>query len=432
MKKYYVMNDFEIIRDAILALRLDSDPCYQVEYEPLGQKMEDYESIKIRINGQLYFLFDFYHKGLRAHIVFEKEDMPVYSGNVQHGHFTQLHHNNQLILDGRGAHDVCEIITIVFGKLREALEKRYIITNAIKNIFGLDIPIDSLGFDLCDNKYYINDWKQKDGVESKLIKDFFIRRKKEILYDKTRYDGYCSFYKYTSLSTFLKMLQSQKVRMYSLPAMNDRKEVGFLTSNEKKISDSEEDWIFHSVMREADKRFITSFSILKDDLNMWRLYGDDAKGVCLEFIAKYETPNLFPVNYEKNDEKNLHYYLIQVEEELKKDGLELKFLSLERKWQYYMKPACFEYEKEVRLLIEKDTPDKWDLLPTGVITPYIECGLFDKDRNVDSFPLSLSRVILGPNMKEQARNKHQILLLVKNLLHPVFLYVEPSMLDCYI
>ena len=69
------MNDFEIIRDAILALRLDSDPCYQVEYEPLGQKMKDYESIKIRINGQLYFLFDFYHKGLRAHIVFEKEDI---------------------------------------------------------------------------------------------------------------------------------------------------------------------------------------------------------------------------------------------------------------------------------------------------------------------------------------------------------------------
>ena len=56
------MNDFEIIRDAILALRLDTDPCYQVEYEPLGQKMEDYESIKVRINGQLYFLFDFYHK----------------------------------------------------------------------------------------------------------------------------------------------------------------------------------------------------------------------------------------------------------------------------------------------------------------------------------------------------------------------------------
>lgn len=426
------MNDYERIRDAILEMRLDTDPCYQVENETLNQKMEGYESIKVRINGQLYFLFDYYHKGLRGHIVFEKEDMPIYLGNVQNGRFVQLHHDNHAIIDNRNKYNINEIINVVFGDLASALEKRYIVVNAIKDVFGIEIPIEHLGFDLCDKKYYINDWKIEDGVESRLIKNFFEKRKDKLLLDKKSYDGYCSFYKYTSLNTLLKMLQSQKIRMYSLPAMNDRKEVGFLTSNEKCIRDSEEDWNFHSVMREADKRFITSFSILEDDLNMWRLYGDDAKGVCLEFKAKYETPNLYPVNYERKDNKDIQHYLARIEEELKKSNLELKFLSLERKWQYYMKPACFDYEKEVRLLIENDRPKKWDLLSNGIITPYIECNLFDRVKGAESFPLTLTKVILGPNMKEQARNKHQIELMVKNLLFPVFLYVEPSKLDCYI
>lgn len=426
------MNDYETIRDFILAMHLDSDPCYQVENEFLGQKMQDYESIKVRINGQLFFLFDYYHKGVRGHVVFEVEDMPIYSGNAQHGHFTQLYHGNQVILDGKTNHDVCEIITIVFGQLKTALEKRFIIAKAIKEVFDVDIPIDSLGFDLCDNKYYIKDWQNEDGVESKLIKDFFQKRKEELLHDKKRYDGYCSFYKYTSLNTLLKMLQSQKVRMYSLPAMNDRKEVGFLTSNEKCICDSGEDWKFRSVMREADRRFITSFSTLEDDLNMWRLYGDDAKGVCLEFIAKYEIPNLYPVNYQRNDDNDLQYYLALIDNELKKSNLELKFLSLERKWQYYMKPPCFDYEKEVRLLIENDRPQKWDLLSNGILTPYIECYLFDRDKGEESFPLTLTKVILGPNMKEQTRNRHQIQLMIKNLQYPVFIHVEPSKFDCYI
>lgn len=33
----------------------------------------------------------------------------------------------------------------------------------------------------------------------------------------------------------------------------------------------------------ADKKFITSFTDSIDDLNMWRFYGEDAKGVCMIF-----------------------------------------------------------------------------------------------------------------------------------------------------
>ena len=190
------------------------------------------------------------------------------------------------------------------------------------------------------------------------------------------------------------------------------------------------DWIFHSVMKEANKRYITSFSVLEDNLTMWRLYGDDAKGVCLEFMAEYDTPNLYPVHYEEDN--GVQNRVAQLKAELASSNLQFKFLSLERKWQYYMKPACFSEEKEIRLLIEDVKPKKWDLPSTGVIKPYIECGLFESAKDAEPFPLKLERIILGPNMKEQARNKHQIELMVQSMLYPVYLHVEPSKHNCYI
>ncbi|MBQ7495428.1 MAG: hypothetical protein IJT75_06755 [Bacteroidaceae bacterium] len=235
------MNAYELIKDAVLSLGLDKDPCYRITCKEDGAGDSLYESITVHINGQLFFLLDYDHKGLRIRRVFEKEDIPVFSGNVQHGSFIQLYHDRKKIKDYRFECPVDEIINTIFGEYESAIEKKYHVLEAIKNVFGIDVPIECIGFDMCDKKYYINDWKKEDGVESKLIKAFFEKRKNELLLDKKSYDGYCSFYKYTSLNTLLKMLQSQKVRMYSLPAMNDRKEVGFLTSNEKCISDSEED-----------------------------------------------------------------------------------------------------------------------------------------------------------------------------------------------
>lgn len=424
------MEVYELIKNAILALDLEKDPCYRVTCKEDGTGDDLYESIAVHINGQLYLLFDYNHKGISFHIISEKEEYPAFSGNVQNGDSIQIYHNGRMIKNCRNACPVDEIINMIFGDYEKAKFQRGVIANAIKNILGKDVPIESIGYDLCDHKYYIRDWNKNVGVESDLIKAFFEEKKNEVLYEKKVNDGFYKLYKYTSLNTLLKMLQSQKIRMYSLPAMNDRKEVGFLTSNEQKIADKEEDWIFHSVMKEANKRYITSFSVLEDNLTMWRLYGDDAKGVCLEFMAEYDTPNLYPVHYEEDN--GVQNRVAQLKAELASSNLQFKFLSLERKWQYYMKPACFSEEKEIRLLIEDVKPKKWDLPSTGVITPYIECGLFESAKDAEPFPLKLERIILGPNMKEQARNKHQIELMVQSMLYPVYLHVEPSKHNCYI
>lgn len=65
--------------------------------------------------------------------------------------------------------------------------------------------------------------------------------------------------------------------------MNDKTEIVFLEEyirNYKEDFDEECDkYLF------ADKEFITSFTTRIDDLDMWRLYGDNARGVCMVFEA---------------------------------------------------------------------------------------------------------------------------------------------------
>ena len=39
--------------------------------------------------------------------------------------------------------------------------------------------------------------------------------------------------------------------------------------------------------------YITSLSEKRDDLTMWRLYGDDTKGVSIEYIAQHLYPMIF-------------------------------------------------------------------------------------------------------------------------------------------
>ncbi len=426
------MNDYEKIRDTILAMKLDSDPCVQVVTKQEGIGDDVYEYIKVYINEQLFCLFDYYHKGLKIHMVSAPKEEPVFSGNVQNGHFMQLFHDGRELISYSHNRNIGEIIDAVFGEYEKANKKRNLVASALGSVFNHNVPIECVGFDLCDNKYYLRDWKDNEGVESQIIKRYFDERKAEVLQDRKRYDGYCSFYKYTSLATLLKMLDSQNIRIYSLPAMNDRKEVGFLTSNEEDLRDVEKDWLFHSIMLEADKRYITCFSIMEDDLNMWRLYGDDAKGVCLEFMAHYDTQDLYPIIYEGENNINILELVSQLDDELKNSNMAFKFLSIERKWQYFMKPSSFNYENEIRLLFESDVSTEWGLSSSGVITPYIERGLFDEEETKDSFPMILKRIILGPNMKEKTRNRHQLEIMISNSLYPYDIKVVPSKHNCYI
>ncbi len=99
--------------------------------------------------------------------------------------------------------------------------------------------------------------------------------------------------RYTSLKTIFEMLSYLSFRMSGLVGMNDKSEVNYVESylnrdNGNISIDKPLIKEHHNTIIAINNRYITSCSKIerKDDLTLWRLYSDDAKGVCLVFDVK--------------------------------------------------------------------------------------------------------------------------------------------------
>jgi hypothetical protein len=210
-------------------------------------------------------------------------------------------------------------------------------------------------------------------------------------------------FRYTSLETLFVMLNKGTYRMNGIVGMNDKSEIDYFDkkSNMKSSGLS---------IRELNKTYISSCSFLEDDLTMWRLYGDDAQGVCLVFEIvpvekRHEDFFLAPVNYEEKG--HVHKAL----EMLKKMAtLKIRFVELD-KWKHFFKPFEYAVEQEIRLMffdnekynngvINRDWVKTWS---HSIVNPIVDFKL-----NAPSFPLQLRRVILGPKMLESNINKGQL------------------------
>lgn len=194
----------------------------------------------------------------------------------------------------------------------------------------------------------------------------------------------------------------------------------------------------------GSKAYITSFSTKEDDLTMWRLYGDDAKGIAYEYKAiDEELPEGFylaPVSY-AND-IGVHKELDFVAEMGKMiiDNCLLSFKNLYL-WKYFFKPKEYMVENEVRLLFFSSNPqDKstWIETSTGMIAPMRIFPLVDKSNDYDCkkvnlYPLQIVRIWLGPRMPDAQANKDNIGLLLNEAFgwtkesHPI----ESSKIENY-
>lgn len=109
-------------------------------------------------------------------------------------------------------------------------------------------------------------------------------------------------------------------------------------------------------------------------------------------------------------------------DELKKHQILFSFNSL-KKWQNFFKSRNYNYENEYRLLIEKNKPSGWMISPDyGILTPYIEIPLkksLYSPLTDGNFPMYLSGVILGSNMKAKEENEYQIYSMINNLELPL-------------
>lgn len=231
--------------------------------------------------------------------------------------------------------------------------------------------------------------------------------------------------RYTSLSSLFRMLSEAKQSMCSTICMNDKTENDYSI---KYISDAVP---LSNVIQRMEARspktdaqsmsFILSGSRMgkKDDLNMWRLYGDDSKGVCLWYEIEDMPDNFFlsRVSYAKNEtHAELAYLASKMGRAVCGRNFEVRNLN---SWLHFFKPAEYAIEEEIRLLYEM--PDvnmleslygKWILnSDNGIIAPVVS---FSVDKKNCQFPLVLSRIILGPNLRERNINIEQLRLMIKN------------------
>lgn len=222
--------------------------------------------------------------------------------------------------------------------------------------------------------------------------------------------------RFTSRHNLFLLLKDGKQNMCSIVCMNDKSEenyaddkVGLKVAVKSTLLDNNNCYIM-SLMPEEKS----------DDLTMWRLYGDDAKGVCVNYEIE---------NRHRGRKLNGDFYISAISYGVdEKSHPELDFLKVILNtninhwhfhfrrwevWKHFFKSFRFKDEKEVRLLyISKDKSKedkKWiENEESGIVSKML---LF-KMNPTNEFPLRLCNVIVGPKAPEPAKIAEQFTFIV--------------------
>lgn len=254
--------------------------------------------------------------------------------------------------------------------------------------------------------------------------------------------GQEQLWRYMPLSSFKKLCEQGTIAMSSIISMNDKSEIcyanGYISSN---IGDK-----FHTESEDPTNIFINSFSTKKDNLLMWYMYADMAKGVALRFDNKIKEGGftLHSVDYSKDKTKDstkqMHMSLNYLKNMLNQKAYSV-ILKRWNIWQHFFKPSYYRDEAEIRLLLlGKCDEDKkeWITSSHNIHFPILKYQLFDNWGNdnseytkLDKYPLELKEVMLGPLYEESEANK----LTLRNYFHEMtkgkFSNITVSSIDDY-
>lgn len=221
--------------------------------------------------------------------------------------------------------------------------------------------------------------------------------------------------RYTTFDSLYHMINNKTFRMGSDIAMNDRGEIDYV---DKYIG------LFYkplqglslSELQQMNNSYISSCTrIMKeDDLTMYRLYAEDTKGVCLCFNVTNDVQSKYMlikrISYAKGIGNHPELDIIKNIINTLSSSLLIRFRFLYLDvWKHFFKTHDYAIEDEVRLLYFDNStfPPKrkgWVVtLPDKILSKYV---IFDF--NSKEFPLSLSKIILGPNCPDAQLNKRQI------------------------
>ena len=238
-------------------------------------------------------------------------------------------------------------------------------------------------------------WMFKDDAEQA----FFM----EILNKRKPIEEFC---RYTSLDSLMSMINSMSYQMCGIAGMNDKSETDYF---DKKCG--KQDLPSVSV-RNYNNVYLSSGTSLKDDLTMWRLYGDDGQGVCLVFDVN-PSSNFYMANVDYAEDVKSHKQVEFIKAIIEK-GLSFNNLNA---WKHFFKPSEYNIEQEIRLIFDDNNistnGDKKIWIKTNnssIIIPAIRFDVLN-----DSFPLILKTVILGPRVSEHETNKAQLELMLNQI-----------------
>lgn len=345
----------------------------------------------------------------RTDAIFTEYDIPCWKIEFFHLGSLNVYHKKVPVKEERTFTEWLHYIT---KEPDDATAKKELIRKKIEKIFGTNLQNDEIIYDPASGCYLL-----AEDTERKLLKNIM----------PVRAGDDNEIAKYTTFTTLVEILKSGKMRMNSIVSMNDKTETDFLEGVIRNYKEEyEQD---HDKFLFADKEFITSFTKRIDELDMWRLYGDNARGVCMVFERdNKDGDNLYKIRY-LDPERDLK----KVEKLIKAlKGQRIKFrLNILQEYRHFLKHSDFETEDEYRLLMSSEKPDGWCInSDNGILTPYLERELrkIGKIEGGD-YPFKLKKIILGPAMREKYANMMQVFYMCHQ--YGYFLSVGVSAIDSY-
>lgn len=394
-----------------LADKMEStNPYVKLEFDEYRDSSIFFPAAYITFDRRPYLIFQQKNAGTRYN---HQRSIPQYKLDE----FLELY-DNPREASGKQYPSVAYVFDHVFAFPADKEEKSKRIIDIYYSIFAESLDAKDIYYDWVKKCYCFN-----PDIEERIFANYKINQANDV-----------PFCKYTSLKTLMNILNSGTMRLNSISTMNDPTETQKLYSEGCNFIYENED--SNESIKFANNYYLTSFSSSKDDLNMWRFYGDNAQGVCMVFEPLIEEHQVFDVNYDDLESESLmkiEAFLLTLNKE------EIRFCLESYVDKYlFIKPKEFETENECRLVIATIDKPEFTVYPNNnIVTPYIERKLTYNSKEVNPsckeiFPLKLTRIILGPEMKNKDINKLQLEHMIFN--KPLFcgnVEVEPSTINCY-
>ena len=201
-------------------------------------------------------------------------------------------------------------------------------------------------------------------------------------------------YKYTSLETYRNILNHGTFRMNSIIAMNDENEslwADLVTSKDETPNE-----VYYKSVVKNKNLLITSFTSKGDNATMWRLYGDQGKGICMAFTVP--SNRITKVLYVNEKDENVRK-LKEARTDLLNKGIKVEFSDMSE-MKYYIKHSDFSIEGEYRYLYDAGAEDL-DIASYGdLLSPYKDFKYDESTQKFSNLPFKFEYVTIGKNIPQ--------------------------------